>query len=203
MKYLITALIGYLLGTINVAYILGRIKGIDIRETGSHNAGASNAKLNFGWTAGVMVALIDFGKAALAIFICSYLFPDDEFIRHFAGFMAIIGHIYPFYMQFRGGKGFACYIGMLLALDWKYALVILALDLIIGIVTNYIVAATFFTVIITPIYYIYRQKPVEIIILSIILAIIIIYKHRINIIRYINHEEKLIFENRGKNKKDS
>lgn len=194
MKYLITAFVGYLLGTINVAYILGRIKGFDIRETGSQNAGASNAKLSFGWAAGVMVALIDFAKAALAIFICSNLFPDDEFIKHLAGFMAIIGHIYPFYMQFRGGKGFACYIGMLLALDWKYALVILLLNLIIALVTNYIIAATFFTVTITPIYYIYRQKPIEIIILSVILAIIIIYKHKINIIRFKNKEEKRIFE---------
>ena len=194
MKYLITALIGYLLGSLNPAYFIGKAKGIDIRKTGTLNAGASNAKVNFGWTIGVITALLDFAKAALAIFICSRLYPNDEFIRHLAGSMAIIGHIYPFYLKFKGGKGFACYIGMLLALDWKYALIIMLLDLIVGVGTNYIIASTFFTVIVTPIYYIYKQKPIEIIILSIIIAIIIIYKHRINIIRFKNKEEKGIFE---------
>ena len=195
MKYIVTMIIGYLLGSFNIAYIIGKAKGIDIRQTGTNNAGASNAKVNFGWTIGIITALIDFAKAALAIYICSHLYPNDEFIKYLAGAMAIIGHIYPFYMQFKGGKGFACYIGMLLALNWKYALVILLLDLIIGIGTNYIIAATFFTVIFTPIYYICQNKPdIKIFILLVLLAMIIIYKHKVNIIRFMNHEERGIFE---------
>ena len=84
MKYLITALIGYLLGSLNPAYFIGKAKGIDIRKTGTLNAGASNAKVHFGWTIGVITALLDFSKAALAILICSRLYPNDEFIRHLA-----------------------------------------------------------------------------------------------------------------------
>ena len=189
MKYIITAIIGYFIGCFNTAYFISKAKGFDIRQTGSGNAGASNIKISLGWKAGIITALTDILKTVLAIYLCSYLFKDDIVIKFLAGVMSIIGHIYPFYMQFKGGKGFACYAGMLLAINYKLALVIIVANILITIITNYIALATMFTVIVTPLYYIYKQESIYVIALLIFVGLVMIYKHKINIIRIINHEE--------------
>ena len=188
-EYLITCLIGYVLGCFNTAYVIGKIKGFDIRDTGSGNAGASNIKIALGWKFGAIVAFVDILKSFLAVYICRYLFPNNEIIPFLAGAMAIIGHIFPFYMKFKGGKGFACYIGMLLAINWKLLLVLIIIGVIITVVTNYIALATIFTATATPAYYIYLKANVYIIVILIVLLIIILFKHRINIQRIIRHEE--------------
>ncbi|MBR5341984.1 MAG: glycerol-3-phosphate 1-O-acyltransferase PlsY [Erysipelotrichaceae bacterium] len=189
MEYIYTAIISYLLGSINTAYILAKSKGFDIRERGSNNAGASNVKLNLGWGAAVVTGLCDMLKAIIAIKLSSYLFPDNEVIPFLAGAMAIVGHIFPFYMGFRGGKGFASYLGMLLALNWKLALVMMALTVIVTFITNYIALATLCTVTIVPLYYIYMKANPICIAILLAVTVLIYYKHRINIQRIIRHEE--------------
>ena len=96
MEYFVTAIISYLLGTINAAYFIGKAHGFDIRERGSHNAGASNIKVNFGWGAAAFTCLCDMFKAIVAVKLCTYLYPDNEIIPFLAGAMAVIGHIFPF-----------------------------------------------------------------------------------------------------------
>lgn len=189
MKYIIVSIIGYLLGCFNTAYFISKAKGFDIRDTGSGNAGASNIKMQLGWSFGALTAFVDILKAILSVLIASYLYPNDEVIRYLAGVMAIFGHIFPFYMNFKGGKGFACYLGMLIAVNYKLAIVIIIIGLLITVITNYISLATMFTAIATPIYYIYIKSSVYIIGLLVFIGIIILYKHKINIIRIINHEE--------------
>ena len=107
MKYLITAIISYLLGSINTAYLFGKAHGMDIREKGSKNAGASNVKVNFGWAAGIFTGLCDMAKAIIAMKLCGHLYPDSEIIPYLAGAMTIVGHIFPVYMGVKGGKGVA------------------------------------------------------------------------------------------------
>ncbi|MBQ9425137.1 MAG: glycerol-3-phosphate acyltransferase [Erysipelotrichaceae bacterium] len=198
MEYVYTALISYLLGSFNIAYFVGKAHGFDIRERGSKNAGASNMKVNFGWGAAVATCLCDMGKAILAIFLCSYLFPGNEIIPFFAGAMAIVGHIFPFYLGFRGGKGFASYLGMLLAINWKLALVIMTLVGIIMYLSNYIVVATLTVMVLVPLYYIYQQADISIILILLAVSALIFYKHRINIRRIINHEEIHVLEKKKK-----
>ena len=194
MNYIYTALISYLLGTFNIAYFIAKAHGFDIRERGSRNAGASNMKVNFGWGAGILTALCDMAKSFIAIKLCSYLFPGDELIPFVSGAMAIIGHIFPFYMGFRGGKGFASYIGMVIALDIRLALAIAALTIIVALTTNYIVLATFTVITVVPLYYIYKGARIEIILILVAIAALIFYKHRVNIKRLIHHEEMVIFD---------
>ena len=194
MNYIYTALISYLFGTFNIAYIIAKAHGFDIRERGSKNAGASNMKVNFGWGAGVLTALCDMAKSVIAIKLCSYLFPNDELIPFISGAMAIIGHIFPFYMGFRGGKGFASYIGMVIGTNIKLALVIAVLTIIIALSTNYIVLGTFIVITVVPLYYIFTGARIEIILILLALAALIFYKHRANIVRLFHHEEMVIFD---------
>ena len=189
MQYLCSAIIGYILGCFNTAYFISKAKGFDIRNTGSGNAGASNIKLKLGWKMGALTAFVDISKTTIAIMLCKYLFPDNELVLFIAGVMSIIGHIFPFYMNFKGGKGFACYLGMLIATNIKLALIIIIIGLLITIITNYIALASISTAIITPIYYFLIHASNNIVYLLVFVGIIIIFKHKINIERIIKHEE--------------
>ncbi len=201
MEYLITSLISYFLGSFNMAYFIARANGFDIRERGSRNAGASNIKVNFGWPLAILTGLCDMAKAIIAIRLSSYLYPGNELIPFLAGAMAIIGHIYPFYMGFHGGKGFASYIGMLIGLNWKLALAVMAVTAIVSLLSNYIAVGTLAVLAIAPICYIYmKANPVSICIITAISALIA-YKHRVNVKRIMAGEEMGIFERKGKTEK--
>lgn len=194
MKYLITLTISYLLGSINTAYLFGKAHGVDIRDKGSRNAGASNIKVNYGWAAGIFTGLCDMAKAIVAMKLCSHLFPGDELILFLAGGMTIVGHIFPFYMQFKGGKGFASYLGMMIGIDLKLGLIIVALTIVLSLLSNYVVVGTLIVLIIVPLYFIYIKADISIIMIMIAISALIAYKHRINIRRLIAHEEMGVFD---------
>ncbi len=113
----LTIIIGYLLGSISMAYLLGRIfRGIDIREHGSKNAGTMNAFKVLGPVYGIVTMLFDLFKGVLAIYVAT-LFKVPTPIILASGFAAIVGHVFPFYMQFKGGRGAATAYGILM---WTY-----------------------------------------------------------------------------------
>ena len=152
MSYFFAILLGYLAGCSNLAYFVGRAKGFDIRSRGVGNAGASNAAITMGRRFGVLVAVHDIGKAFLAAFLAALLCPETPFIGLAAGAAAVLGQIFPFYLQFRGGKGFASFLGLILAVDWRFFLAILAVILLIVLVTDYIVLGTLTAVTAFPLY---------------------------------------------------
>ena len=118
--------------------------------------------------------------------------------------MTIVGHIYPFYMGFHGGKGFASYIGMLLGLNWKFALVIMALTAVVTLLSNYIVVGTLTTMVAVPLYLIISKANIYVTLIVSAVSALIVYKHRINIKRIINHEEIVVFDrNKKKQQKDN
>ena len=182
LVYLPIVLMGYLLGTSNMAVYLAALKGDDLRAHGSGNPGASNAMLLWGWKAGVIVGIHDIGKAVLAVYLAERLFPGVAFAGVAAGVACVIGHMFPFYLRFHGGKGFASYLGMTLALNWKFALGLCIAILIITLVTDYIVLGTITTVISFPAYCALTHNVVMALILCIASGIII-YKHRGNLVR--------------------
>lgn len=102
-KLLICVVIGYLLGCINPAYLISKMKDKDITNRGTGNLGTTNAFINFGKVYGVLVLICDMGKAVLAVVVSRYLNPDFLLGGIVAGSMAVIGHILPFYNGFRGG----------------------------------------------------------------------------------------------------
>ena len=200
MKYIITSIISYLFGSINTAYIISRTQGFDIRERGSHNPGASNMKLTFGWPAAIFTGLCDMLKAILAIKLCSMLFKGDEVIPHLAGAMAVIGHIYPFYMGFKGGKGYASYVGMMIALNFKVALVVMAVTVIVTMASNYIAIGTYAALLIAPIYYIWTKASLPVTCIIVAISAFIGIKHLHNIKKIMNHEEIGLWDkDNGKN----
>lgn len=182
MGYIISIMLAYLLGCSNMAYYLAKAKKVDLHG-GSGNPGTSNATILMGWSAGIAVGLHDIGKAYLAVFLAKLLFPDLYGIGEVAGVACVLGHIFPFYLKFKGGKGFASYLGMTLALNWKLALVILAMVVLVTLITDYLVVGTFTTIVAVPTYIGVTGRSW---ILAAILCVgtaVIFYKHRENIVR--------------------
>lgn len=183
MQYLIVILGAYLMGCSNMAVYLAKLKKVDLRAGGSGNPGTSNATLLMGWRAGILVGIHDIGKGVLAVLLVRWLFPALEYGDVAAGVACVLGHIFPVFMKFRGGKGLAAYIGMILALNWKFALIILAVLVIVTVITDYIVVGTVTTVIASPVV---LGLLTHSIILAAVLCIatgVILYKHRENYVR--------------------
>ena len=187
--YPLIALVGYLIGTSNMALYLAKLHGIDLeRDGGTGNPGASNALILMGWKAGVLVGVHDIGKAILAVWLAGVLFPGAAYGSVAAGVACVIGHMYPFYTHFRGGKGFAAYLGMTLALNWKFALGLLVVIAILLLVTDYIVVGTMTTVITFPAYCAATHHIVMALILCIASAAMV-WTHRGNLVRIANGTE--------------
>ena len=183
MKYVLCILIGYLIGTINPSYIIARLRGFDIREKGSKNAGASNALILFGKVIGVGCALLDIAKATFAIWLCGKLFPEIAYSFAVTGVACIIGHVFPFYMKFKGGKGLACLGGMILAFDWRVFLIMLTIEIVVAIVTDYICFVPLTASVIFPVVYgIMRRDVGGALIVALILPLML-YKHKENLRR--------------------
>lgn len=189
MGYLAIILTAYLIGSSNMAYWISKIKDVDIRKGGSGNLGASNATVLLGWGAGIIVAVHDIGKAALAVALAKLLFPELEYAGAVAGVAAVLGHIFPFYLKFKGGKGLASFLGMTIALNWKLALGIVALLVIVTLVTDYIVLGTFSVSVATPIDLWLMTGSIVVPLIVCIAAAVIIFKHRENIVRIRNRTE--------------
>ncbi len=182
MHYLLILLIGYLLGCSNMAVYLAAAQNIDLRSGGSGNPGASNALILMGWRAGLLVGAHDIAKAVLAVLLCRLLFPAVPLAGALSGAACVAGHMFPFYMRFHGGKGFAAYLGMTLALNWRFALLLLLAVSLITLVTDYVVLGTMTTVISVPLYSAWSGSGTTALLL-LPLSAIIIYKHRDNLVR--------------------
>ena len=138
MEFLYCSLIGYFIGTISPSYIIARVKGLDIRKKGSGNAGASNVLILFGKMLGFITAVLDIAKAYFSIVLTEYIFPDFKYAFAVTACACIVGHVFPFYMSFKGGKGLACLGGIILNFDVKIFFVMLAIEIIVAFITDYI-----------------------------------------------------------------
>ena len=123
---IIGLVIGYIFGLFQTGYIYGKAHHIDIRKHGSGNSGMTNSLRVLGWKAGVIVCLGDLFKAVAAMAITLFLFKDRypdavKMLELYAGLGATLGHNFPFYLKFKGGKGIACSIGILFAFDFRMA----------------------------------------------------------------------------------
>ncbi|WIV12365.1 glycerol-3-phosphate acyltransferase [Proteiniborus sp. MB09-C3] len=195
-NYVIVTMLGYLFGCFQASYILGKLfKKVDIRTLGNGNAGASNTVVALGWKYGVAVGLLDIGKAILSIIVVRLLLKNilpqgqTPFFLYLNGLSVILGHNYPFYMGFRGGKGTASLIGMLSAVDYRIAALGIAAILAITIATDYIALGTISLVILFVASTFYFGYSKGCIIIAIILAALSIYNHRANIINIIQKRE--------------
>ena len=183
MGYLFAVLGGYLLGCSNMAFYLEKMTKKSIRGGGSGNLGASNTVIRLGWLAGLLVGIHDIGKALLAVYLARWLLPQWEYAAVAAGIACVLGHIFPFYLKFKGGKGFASYVGVIFALDWRIALAIIAMIFVVTLITDYIVAATMMTTISAPISLGLHQGKWILALILCIGSAVILYRHRENLVR--------------------
>jgi glycerol-3-phosphate acyltransferase PlsY len=198
MNYLIFGLIAYFLGSIPTAVWIGRMKyGIDVREHGSKNAGATNTFRVLGKKAGITVLIIDIIKGFLAAFLpflCHVgAWQSDELItvQILAAVMAVVGHVFPLFAQFRGGKGVATSLGVIIGIHPPAAGICIAVFLLVFIISQYVSLGAICASVIFPvsIYWIFGIKSIWLNGFSIFLATLVIIAHKKNIQRLIAGNE--------------
>ncbi len=186
---------GYIFGCIQTSYFIGKYKfKVDVKSQGSKNAGASNGVMLFGWKYGIFIGLVDIIKAYIPTVFILYNYPDSMFLASLAGGGVILGHIYPFFMGFNGGKGMSSYFGMLLGLNPLFGFYALISASILLMVTNYVALATIAILIFSPImlYFMYDSNIYNFnLIMSLsFFSIIIFLKHTDNLKKIFQGTEK-------------
>ena len=189
LYYVFIVIICYLLGCIQSAYIIGKLRKIDIRDHGSKNAGASNAFTIMGWKTGIVVGLIDIFKCAIPVFILTLIFPDNTLVQVVGGISVVLGHIFPVFLKFRGGKGTASLVGMALGLH-PMLFVVVGLAILAGtFITEYIAIGTVAMLLVILAWMIVFDFNLFAIILYSLIILLSLYKHSINFRHIFNHTE--------------
>lgn len=194
-KILLSIIIGYCLGNIQASYLLAKsIKKVDIRTLGFGNAGMSNAVESLGWKFGLLVGFIDVGKGILSVLIIKFLFkidfnPDGALLLYLNAYSVILGHIYPFHMNFKGGKGTAALIGVLIGLNPLYGIIGILIIIVVTVITDYVaigtVALTLYVIGLT----LYFKMGIIPLLISISGSLLSLYYHLPNYRRILNHTE--------------
>lgn len=189
MNYIICFILGYLVGTVNPSYFFALKKGFDIRKKGSGNAGASNAFITMGKSIGVLCIFLDILKAYGIVELSTYLFSDEPYVFVVTASACILGHIFPFYMKFRGGKGLACIGGALLAYSPWVFLIALLVEAAIAFSIDYICVVPISASVVLPILYGIIERDIIGMLFLMSVGAIIIWRHKENIIRIKNGTE--------------
>ncbi|KXL51992.1 glycerol-3-phosphate acyltransferase [Anaerotignum neopropionicum] len=188
MFRLISLLIGYFIGCISMGFIVGKITKTDLRKKGSGNLGTTNALRVLGFRAGLATFLGDILKGILAFFLCRAIFPDNSLLAGiYAGTGAILGHDFPFYLKFKGGKGIASTIGLVLSLVFVFSPLFGVITIGVGILgvafSHFISVGSIAFYISIPICAFFLGFPLESIGIFTALAILAIWLHRANMKR--------------------
>lgn len=203
--------IGYCFGLIATGVLYGKLAGVDLREHGSGNSGTTNALRVMGFKAGLVVFLGDFLKSFIPCLICRLIFKNiypDTYLLYvlYVGFGAVLGHIFPFYLGFKGGKGIATIGGTVVGLLQPLMIIILLILFVSTIaITKYMSVGSISLMVEFVIVYIMfglkgllcfdmsvaqsKAAFIESVVVAVLFASLAIYKHKANIIRLINHEE--------------
>lgn len=201
--YITVAIVAYVIGSINFAVIFSRkFAGFDVREKGSKNAGTTNVLRTVGKKVALLTFVCDILKGVAAILVAIFAKNmwsgfDVNTLKYIAGFMVILGHTYPIFFEFRGGKGVATAIGVLLMLDWKIGLICLVFGLVIIAITRMVSLGSIFAAILFPILMIFIHEGGTVIgtVISFLIAALIVFNHRSNIKRIKEGKEnKLSFK---------
>jgi len=187
-------LIAYLLGSIPFSVWIGKtFYGIDVREHGSGNAGATNTLRVLGKKTGFIVLFLDSLKGFLAANVVSVLDLDESLLLNYQmlfGMMAVIGHIYPIFAGFKGGKGIATLLGIVIAMSWKVSLVCMFCFVLTVWITRFISVGSMLTCILSPLFVlVIHGNEMVFIYFCIVVALMVVYTHKSNIKRLLNGTE--------------
>lgn len=182
-EVLLCCVIGYLLGNFSPAFLIGKRRGYDVRKDGSGNVGASNAFILAGKNAFFVTAALDILKAFAAYRLCGLLFPALDVAGPLGGVCGILGHMYPVFLRFQGGKGLASLGGVILAWSWRWFLILLAAAVFIAFATRYVCFVAPTISVIFPACYYWRTGLAAGALVLLIPAVPIIWKHWENFVR--------------------
>ena len=214
MERLICLLIGYICGLFQTSYIIGKIHKTDIREHGSGNAGTTNALRTFGKKAGAMTLLGDGLKCVIAVVAVRMIFRDSygdilPLLSIYAATGCILGHNFPVYLNFRGGKGIAASVGFLIAFDWRLFVICAVLFFVLFFTTHYVSLCSLSSYAVALIAMIVRGQmggygmdgthTTEMYVVMSFLTALAFWRHRANIGRLVSGTESKVFL--GKSKK--
>jgi len=187
IRLIIAGILGYLLGSLNSSLIVGSFYGVDVRKHGSGNAGATNTLRTLGKKAAVMAAAGDVLKGIIACLIGMLL--ADETGVMVGGIASIAGHNWPVYFGFKGGKGILTTFAVVLMMEWKIALILLGIFIIIVALTRYISLGSIICAALLPVFSVIFNKSLEFVLFSAVLALIAIARHHQNISRLLKGTE--------------
>lgn len=203
VPYIIAAVISYAIGSIMSSVIISRkMAGFDVREKGSKNAGSTNVLRTVGKKAAIFTLICDVLKGVIAILIAMLIakiakIENPLLIKYVAGLAVALGHTFPIFFEFRGGKGVATSLGVLLMLNWKIGLISLIFALVLMAITKMVSVGSISAAILYPILVLFMQegKNFGVILLSFAIAGLVIFNHRSNIKRLKEGKEnKLSFK---------
>lgn len=208
--YVLFGVIAYILGSIPTAVWVGRAKyGVDVREHGSKNAGATNTFRVLGKKAGKVVLTVDIIKGALAVlmpfFVSQYVWASDELIhlQLTAGICAVLGHVFPLFAGFKGGKGVATSLGVIIGLHPLTALICLGVFLVVFMLSSFVSLGAICAAIAFPLvlHFIFDNHNIALTVFSIVLGLAVVITHKKNIKRLLKGEENKmsLFAKKDKN----
>lgn len=205
--YVLMAIVAYLIGSINFSVILSKkMAGFDVREKGSGNAGTTNMLRSVGKGAAVLTLICDVLKGVVAIVIAIGVGNiianlDKALLVQIAGIAVVIGHTFPIFFGFKGGKGVATSLGILLMTNWQIGLICLVFALLLMVLTRMVSLGSCAAAVLFPVLVLFIKQHYIVLegtdyfIYSVILAVIVLYNHRSNIKRIMNGtENKLSFK---------
>ena len=183
MRYILTILIGYLLGTFSPAMLIAKKKNHDLQKEGTGNLGATNTFLTVGKKYGFLVMGFDMLKAVIAFRIGKRLLPLSFVGGLLGGGAAVVGHVFPFYNKFKGGKGLAAFAGTVLAFDPIIFAILLVVSVSLVLIFNYSVAMPLSASLLFPIMAGLRDSNAAVFFLASLIGALVIYKHWGNLLK--------------------
>lgn len=217
--YIIVAIIAYLIGSINFGVIISKkMAGFDVREKGSGNAGSTNVLRTVGKKAAAITLVCDILKGIVSVLIAVIIGKiakeiNPAILVELAAFFVIVGHTFPVFFSFKGGKGVATSLGIVLLINWKIGLICLVFALAIMAITRMVSLGSISTAVLFAVLVLFADNfrdafivefDFSFIIFAIALAALVIFNHRSNLKRIMNGtENKLSFKKKVENEKDS
>lgn len=214
LAYIVIAIIAYLIGSINFSIIISKkMAGFDVREKGSGNAGTTNMLRSVGKKAALITLICDILKGVVSIGLAIIIGNiaknlDKELLLQIAGIAVVLGHTFPIFFGFKGGKGVATSLGVLLMSNWQIGLICLVFAIVLMALTRMVSLGSCAAAILFPVLTLFINENYTVLtegkngnvyfVYSIILAIIVLYNHRENIKRILNgNENKLSFSRKN------
>ena len=205
MERIICLIIGYAFGLFQTGYLYGKMHHIDIRQYGSGNSGTTNALRVMGKKAGLLVFMGDFLKTVFACLLVRLVMKGDPSVDLYvlyAGLGVVLGHNFPFYLHFKGGKGIAATAGIIFSIDWRLTVLCLAVFVLIVAVTRYVSLGSLVVSVILLAWNIYMGRcgayslsaisSIEYSAVTAVIAAMAFWRHRANIVRLIHGNENKI-----------